>query len=397
MRHFKFFFLFLAITMIGFSSCKNDEFSEEVQQEEVIEPTTTTENNSLVAQMSSSNNSTEGLDLGCFTVTFPFVLIVDGIPVEINSEDDFENLDEDAEYIDFQYPLNIISLEGETSTIEDAEGLAEAFASCVPDTGWETDNVPAFLITDINSCYDLVYPLNLVDGEGNEYEVADEEAFIELIVEEPLLFFEFPIELVDEEGETATAESEEEFFELIFSCVEEGEIDPIDTTFTGGGQFGCYDIVFPATIIYNGEEITVADENEFTGYMFGSGISGFVYPLTLMDEEGETLVVNDEEELFLAFFGCFEGEILTDLFTLLASSSVGEIDCFDLVYPVSGSFEGETITINNDEEALAYMNDPQEWYFVDFPVTITITDDGVTETIILENGFALFEVYAECE
>lgn len=394
MRYNKFLFFLILAALVSFTACKKDEFSEEVQEEENIEPEITT-NNNLVYRMSASSSSTDGLDLECFTITFPFALIVDGEVVVIESEEDFESLDENAEYIDFQYPLNIISEEGEASVVENGEQLGEAFASCIPDGGWEYDEFPAFLICDINSCYQLTYPVDLVDLEENEYTADSEEAFIELIVENPELFFVFPIELVDEEGELVSAENDEELFDILFSC--DPIYEPFDTTFGGVGEFGCYDIQFPMIVIdLDGNEISVADENEFVATLFDGDFTGFGFPLNLIDEEGEVIEVTNEEELNEALFDCGFVVELIDIGALFAGSTVMGEDCYSLVYPVSGyNNDGDTITIASDEEALEYLNNPQGFYFIDFPVSVVIIETGETEEI--EDASDLFEVFEDCQ
>lgn len=70
------------LVLFAFISCSKQE---EVRPE-------TTSNNLLISQMVSFSSNTEGLDLGCFSVDFPFDLDVAGIVVTINNDDGFETV-----------------------------------------------------------------------------------------------------------------------------------------------------------------------------------------------------------------------------------------------------------------------------------------------------------------
>lgn len=393
------FFLVLS-ALVVFTSCRKEELSEDIITETPVIPEVATYN-PLVAAMVTNSSSAGSLDLGCFSVDMPFDLSVDGTIVTINTEGDFETaIPVDAEYVDFVYPLNITYPDGETATVADGEELGEAFATCIPDTGWSENAFPAFLICELNSCYQIVYPLNLVDGSGNTYVANDENEFIELIATVYDLFFEFPVSMVDEDGNTVTAGSDEELFELLAACdVVTWPSDTTwnDTTWTGGGfnQLGCYEIAFPMNAVdQNGNTVVINDENEFVNALLNGDIIDLAYPITLIDEDGNTLSVADEAGLIEAIESCegvFFNPIDAGVF-FMNSTNLGFADCYTVLYPVNLSdFDGNTATASNDAEAMELINSGQ--WLVELPVTIE--QDGVSITIT--DSMELYTIWAECE
>jgi len=389
-------------TLVVFTSCRKKELSEDNIIEQPIVPEVTTYN-PLVANVVSNSSSELGLDLGCFTIDFPFELSVDGVTVAINSEEDFETaLPADAEYVDFVYPMNITYSDGTTDTVADGEELGEAFASCIPDTGWSQDVFPAFLICELNSCYEIVYPLNLVDGSGNSYTANDENEFIELIATVYDLYFEFPVNLLDQDGATVTASSDQDLFELLAACdVVTWPSDTTwnDTTWTGGGfdQLGCYTINFPMNAVDgNGNIVVINDENEFVNALLNGDIVDFAFPITLTAEDGTTITVVDEEGLIAAFEECgsiFVNPIDAATF-FMYSTNIGINDCYTVQYPLSLiNFNGNITTVSDDAAAMDLLNNPSNQWFVELPVTID--QDGVSITIT--DALDLFTIWGECE
>ncbi|MEO0778723.1 MAG: hypothetical protein AAF146_19305 [Bacteroidota bacterium] len=409
MKFTRIFFLLLLCCSVLMTSCRKEELSEEIQTEQEITPEVRS-NNKLVqnVEVESASSSENGLDLGCFSINLPFGLVVDGVESTINTVEDFEaTLANGGEYIDFAYPITITLLDGTTESIADGVELGEAFASCVPDGGWNEDRFPAYLICDLNSCYQLNYPVDLVDGEGNTYQANSEEAFIELIVEIPELYFVFPISLTDENGAIITAESEEDLFILLASCEE--VYDPgTDTTNIFDGFFaGCYDIVYPTQVVdMDGNLITVETEDDLFNLLLNGGFVDFAFPLSLVDEEGNVVVVNDHEELCELVEACVGGGsggsgggpgdpidgLDATLFVL--ASTIGGEDCYELVYPFTVTNADGTLTqsINNEAEALAFIqNNPPNSnpFLIDLPLEIKRVDTGEVVTINTIEDFIL--------
>ncbi len=403
MKLTKIFFLLSLCFTVLLTSCRKEELSEEIKIENEITPETKSSNKLVQnVEVEASTSNEDGLDLCCFSINLPFGLVVDGVEVTINSAEEFEAAASSGEFIDFAYPLAITYPDGTADDIADGVELGEAFASCVPDGGWGTDQFPAYLICDLNSCYQLIYPVNLVDGDGNTYTATSEEEFIELIVEQPELYFEFPIALTDEDGNTITAEDEEDLFELLASC--DTVYDPPGPdTIIFEGFFGCYDLAYPANVIdLDGNTITVNNADEFFNLLLNGNFTDFAYPLTLIGEDGETITVNNHEELCAAVEECYDipgggggggpdPNFGLDAFGFIGESSLFGGDCYELVYPftVVNADGSSTMSIADATAAEGLLTNPNDFYFIELPADIKVIDSGETKTINTVEDFFL--------
>lgn len=400
MNYSKVFFFGILAMLLAFSSCKKEEIS---QIEEVIPEvnTETTVTNPLVYKIETGSTS-DGLDLGCFSIDFPFDLVADGTTYTINDVEDFDEVFlSELEYVDFAYPVNITyNADGTTASIADGEALGEAFASCVPDDGWGEDLFPAFLIDDESSCYQMVYPVNLVDSDGNVVAVNDEAEFIDLISSyENILFFQFPINLIDEEGNNVTANDVDELFVLLFAC-DDGVENP-----DGGNPDNddCWDFTYPFSIVDQDGNVYDINNHEdlCSAALYGLELE-YVFPLTLANGSGEELVVNNQEELEAAWADCWGGvgEFDLDLFSFIFNSDIFGYseECYSINYPLEyvNTYTEATGTLDDAVAAEAYLNGEPEFFdVVVFPVTVTEVETG--NQITLDDTEAYFNFIFSCQ
>ncbi len=403
MKSLKYLMLLAAFAIVGLSSCTKEDVKIDEKDPTEVTPEEGTQN-PLMNNISSRSDG--ALDLACFTIDFPFSLIVGDEQVEITSDDDFiavfDNLT-DSIFIDFVYPLDITYDDETTAVIASGEELGLAFAACLPDDGWGVDSTytgedifPAFLINTEELCYDLVYPVSLTDMEGNDYSANSEDEFIELMaVADDFLFFTFPLILEDEFGEQHVADGPEILFELLTLC--EGTVD---TTFSYGGEVGCYDINYPFTVtLADGSEVTVNDHDELCALMIESEITGFVYPITLIDLDGAELVINSDEELEEALTACwdeppFGGDI--DLAVLLSGASDFDGNCYDINFPISVNIDSVSTSITSLEELVElFLNPAGDFAQLVYPVSVTLIASG--EVVAIENVEQLFAILEDCE
>lgn len=380
MNYSKIFFFGIVAMLLAFSSCKKEEISEIDDIITDVSPEITI-TNPLVYKM-ETGGANDGLDLGCFSVDFPFDIVADGTTYTINSEDDFEAVfANEVEYVDFAYPINITyNADGTTVSIADGEALGEVFASCVPDDGWDEDLFPAFLITDISSCYQMVYPVNLVDFDGNVSTANDEDEFIDLIsTYDNILFFEFPLNLTNEEGNDVAANDVDELFELLLAC------DGIDNPDGGNpNNEDCWDFTYPFSMVDQDGNVYEINNHEdlCSAVLFGLELE-YVFPLTLANAAGETLVVNNTEELEEAWADCWGGygEFGIDLFGFILSSDIfgSGYECYSINYPLEyiNTETEETSSIDDAAAAEAYITGYPEFFDeVILPVTVTELETG---------------------
>jgi len=401
-------FSILVVMALLVVSCSKENIDKENTKEGEVITTTTTEGNALFGRSSGSET---GLDLDCIEVTFPFdVVDTDGGMYTISAGEDLTALVEDSvAIIDFVYPLDVTTEDGEELSVADGEALAELFASCLPNE-WNVDLFPAYLISETSNCLDLVYPISLVDIDGNITSVDNEEDFIAALAEEQL-FFSFPVTLTDGEEETVVNNGEEMIVAL-FDC---NDFDVDSTQWNSDFEFlGCYTLEFPFDVMLeDGTTVTVEDHMQYCDLLLQGDVVGFGYPLTLTDEDGETIIVNSEEELNELFENCWGdgggpnfGGDATILYLAgnLPSDSTGTFVCLTIQYPLDLdeiSIEDgtviQTVTVNSNEEfaAVEGLLSGEAIYNVVYPVTIVLNETG--ENIILEGFEDLLDVLSNCQ
>lgn len=348
-----------------------------------------------------SVNSEDGMVLECFTINYPFDLVdEEGVTYTISADADLEILeDETTIIVDFVYPLTITYEDGETATIDDADALGEAFISCIPDGGWTGGQFPAYLVDFETSCYEFVYPVTLVNEEGTETVVNNEEEFTAALTTE-VQFFVFPVTLVDEEGEETVVNDIDEFFNALFACGgydNDGEWD-----WENGFEYiGCYTVEFPLDIVLaDGTTTTVADHMELCDIMIEGNFAGYAFPMTLTGPEGEEVVVNSQEELDAAIEDCpgwggsFDPSF--ELLFNLYGFSFETDGCFTIDFPIEIYFDEdgtEVTTVNNQDEFDAVMTGTNFPVGMNVPVSITLEDGTSVE---INNSEELFAATIDC-
>lgn len=159
------------------------------------------------------------------------------------------------------------------------------------------------IATDL--CFEFVYPLNLAYNNGTVVSVASMDGIIALLSNETeSLYIEgiaFPFQVILATADTATSitiANEAAFESLIESCGFETYEDYVTTGF-------CYE---------------------------------FVYPFSIVNQNGTTVVIDTEAELF---------DII---------SSSDENDIYELLFPLSVTYEGTTVVINDIYELFEMDN-----------------------------------------
>ena len=109
----------------------------------------------------------------------------------------------------------------------------------------------------------------------------------------------------------------------------------------------------------------------------------FSYPIQVINSDGETVIVNNDDELKVAFEDCKKGKGDCD-----KDCDDDKEDCFDFIYPITMTMPDATTVTGTDEGDLKTAID--NWYdtnptatgeptFV-YPIQI-VFEDGTTQTI----------------
>lgn len=342
--------------------------------------------------------SGDGIDLGCFSIDLPFQMVNDeGTVYTINEVEDLENIEaQGITLVDFVYPLNVTMEDGEAVAVNNVEELAELFAECLPDGGWEEGDFPAYLINFETSCYTLQYPIDLQDVNGDVITAENEAEFTGAISEE-IYFFVFPITLIDEEGNAVEVNNNDEIFEALLAC---NEYEPGDSSWdweTGFEYLGCYMIEFPMDVVLtDGTTVTVENHEQLCDLMLTGELAGYAFPLTLIDEEGNEVLVESNEELGELLEECWDIPTEIEGIFFLATLFEGEQSCYTINYPITLELEGEDdVTINSIEDLDEFFStNPNTSFTVQVPVTVTLLSNG--DDVELETLEDIWELQAGC-
>lgn len=400
------------------SACNEENIDEIVPDEPTYQPESTEVNNLLTALRF---NDAEGLDLDCITILFPFDLeLASGNTVSINSESEFNAAIDSSgtdPAVNFIFPLDILNSDGENEQINTLEELGAAFIACIPTDGWdysdtEGDLIPAFAFDGL--CFDLVYPVNLEDADGNTYTANDEAALIDLSATVENLFFVLPITVLDEDDNEIVIEDYDAFFFLVETCENSGITPPI--VVVGGIEivgFACYELQYPFTLdLGDGNTLEINDEDEYATTILNAGEAlELVYPFTLQSIlDSQLLTINNGDEYLQALAACgIDIEIEEDddpcddieeddpiAHTTLfynAYNIFALYSCpFTFEYPVQLDIEGTVFDINNVDDYLAAIGgNPFTPAFgsIVFPVTV-IKEDDTTEELNSNTDVCVF-------
>lgn len=245
-------------------------------------------------------------------------------------------------------------------------------------------------------CFDFVFPIDLSFNTGTTVTVNSLDELIDIYSSstENLFIngiaFPFQVETYNENSnalEIETINNEDEFFSLLedcnfddiddCSCTE--EYDPVCVNVTDlDGE--TYTILYPNSCHalcdgFSEEDFSVECEENFD--IGGSECFEFVYPISIILDEGDTVTVNSREELFNIIYGAyhiglvFPLDIITEddnTVVALTINSYNELeaiieDCFGNDYGVIDcSIEDITNTLVNCFWQIDFVDDDQYLY-----------------------------------
>ena len=323
----------------------------------------------------------DGLSDDCLELVFPLEVklpngdieeIADGASLEAL----FGGFDDEGEFPEFIFPLDVINVDGEQVSVNEEEFyiLMEA---CEGDS-------------DEEDCIALVFPVTIELADGTIQEVYDEEGLEAIYAdlddddEEPQ--FQFPITVLFDDMEITV--SAEELEELEESCYDSDEEDDF-----------CFELVYPLSLILPDGSVLEVDSGEaleavFEEYDAMDEYPEFEFPLTIQTEEGEELMVFEEE--FEEYIEACEGE--KDWFDIL-----GDEVCFDFVYPIFFTMpNGDVLSI---EDAGLIEEILEEWYTqhpdatgelaLNYPIDLVFDEIDLAYTA--NNEEELWEAFEYCE
>lgn len=395
MNIYKFIVLLLVVAM---TSCGVEEYDETIPiNVDVDDPELIIINDLLGRSVSLASN--EGQQLGCITIHYPFeVKTADSIIYQVVNNIDFDLITQDSanQIIDFVYPLQIIDQLGLQQTVDNLWQLATIFAGCFPDSLVTNPTlISAYAINNQNSCFELVYPLNVLNDKGNIYFIKDEdELVVKMAVEN--VFFEFPFRLIKDQGQILTIYTYEDFEAALIAC--NGQIaDSLFNCLECFDYLACYRLIYPIQIkiINQSASYTVFDASHMSKIYAQGKFLDLDYPLMVEAQDSQIIILNNEMELMDAVTNCY---VKGDLFLLLYGTSlVSQPACYDVSFPIGASGPvGQKVQFNSLMEMEPILQDSSWFEFkLNYPIDVKILKNNNIKK--LQNFIDLQELLAECE
>ncbi|OUR92343.1 hypothetical protein A9Q87_07630 [Flavobacteriales bacterium 34_180_T64] len=280
MKHLKVALFSLALIVMSFSSCTNNESVDQgPDTEESASITTALTELSYRFNNDGSLNETESV---ANNIVFDFCF-------------------------DFVYPLSLSYNNGVTVTVNDLNGLIEVLITSTSDLYISgiafpfnvevfNDDSDAIEIVTINNEEEFIMLLEDCDFDNDfcecEYDEYDPVCVEILSASGETFIMTFPNECIAEcEGFT-----EDDFID---DCDDDTNNDP-------GDDDDCFSFNFPISIVTDsGETITVNSQEELDVALYDVYYFDFVYPFTIT-QDGEVETINNEDELFEALEECYD-------------------------------------------------------------------------------------------
>lgn len=158
-------------------------------------------------------------------------------------------------------------------------------------------------------------------------------------------------------------------------------------------QASCFNFVYPITLSYNnGTLITVSNFSGLLEILANETnnlyIEGIVFPFQVREEMNVT-TINNEAEFFTLIEQCGNIQIVNDF--------VFDFTCYSIVYPISVvNANGETVTVNNQTELLQMSATPAgtTTYQLDIVFPISVVQEN--QTIVIHDLYEFFELNNGC-
>ncbi len=152
----------------------------------------------------------------------------------------------------------------------------------------------------------------------------------------------------------------------------------------------CFEFVYPLVFSYNnGTAVTVANSEGLWSILYNESsnlfLEGIVFPFQVVNSDGTTVTVNSENEFTALIQNCGFTTFQNDL-----ENSY----CFDIVFPIQVSLNGQLTTINSIEELQIIGDAPgtNGETIIVFPINV-IHDN---QTIVILNLYEFYAIIDSC-
>jgi hypothetical protein len=269
-------------------SCRTeDDLAIDPPVEETIEANSTIAN--LMSRTASNDGSSDNIidNASCLSVQLPVTVTVNGIELEINDEDGYEDIediidlfDDDVDSVVISYPITVILVDFSTVVVNSDSELVALTANCVGEN--EDDD-------DIE-CIDFQYPITAsIFDENNDLINSitinndnDMYDFIDDLDEFAAVTINFPITVIFPDGTTQTINSIQELenaIEIADDSCDEDDDNDFDDDDCDNCTTNDLETVFADCSEWTVDKLERNDndlEDNYVGYVFEFNIDGTI-------------------------------------------------------------------------------------------------------------------------
>lgn len=224
-----------------FTACSLEE-PLDIQLDDTQTLTASSVTSQLITSTVSNDGSHDNIIDGssCFDIRFPYTVMVNGLEITIDSEDDlelieeiFDAFDSDDDILDIIFPITITKADYTEITINNVADLRELAEKCIE--GGDDDDI---------ECIDLVYPVTFFTYDRSQQQTgsvnleSDKEVrrFFAGLDEDDIISLQFPVMFELYDGTKVTVNSITELRDAIErakeACDEDDDNDHNDDDFT---------------------------------------------------------------------------------------------------------------------------------------------------------------------
>jgi hypothetical protein len=279
MKNLKFAFLSMLMALFLVTSCTNDEPAVEDQQDTEESLSITEALGELRTHYDQNGNVTQ-TDNPSGNVVFDFCF-------------------------DFVYPLTLSYNNGTTVTVEDLDGLVDVMINSTDELYIDGIAFP-FDVETFNEATDAIEVVTIND-EQEFIVLLDSCAFGDVeICECPEEYNPVCVEVSDPNGESFTITYPNVCYAECDGFTEEDFLESCEDDYNPGGDFECFTLNYPLTIIIDNETtIEINSEEEFGNALYNVYYFDFVYPFTVTLEDETEVTINSAEDIEAILTDCF--------------------------------------------------------------------------------------------
>lgn len=244
MKHvYRLFLLILIASSTLIFSCQKESLEIIDETEDSNEAVDSDLANLLLRATLNEGDADDFIILGdCFTIAFPFTIIIDGIEVEVEGEQDYveiiiiiEEAGVDIDDIEIVFPITLILSDYSEVEVNNLQELEEILGQC-------QGNYNRI------DCVDFVYPLTVFiyneNTENSDTIIIDNDEDMYLLLsnlqEGDHITFQYPISVILLDGSIVEINNNDELETLLNNCIDSIDDEVIESYLTNGNWYVGY-------------------------------------------------------------------------------------------------------------------------------------------------------------